>query len=266
MSFRDILSPEVVEFCIPSGSSHTLHLPDITWCRGEDLLQSAFSDHFSQFGLLHQVTVTSDGPDHFYRYVRFYSSRSTSRARLASRGGVSIEGSAALRVTGHGACAAAAAASRLPLARYKCEQLANYYLGFGGWSSKVLYHRKEDAEVNIVKYVTVVRLEFCKDGLQSEGAAMVEVEVEGGGPVEGLKAVVEATKRSKGEAMQVAWSKVVMVVVGNKVMVEINTTKKNAFFYDPLWEEDVVKVNKADYDALAEQGADEELMEEWTVD
>ena len=66
--------------------------------------------------------------------------------------------------------------------------------------------------------------------------------------------------------MQVAWSKVVMVVVGNKVMVEINTTKKNAFFYDPLWEEDVVKVNKADYDALTEEGADEELMEEWTVD
>ena len=30
-------------------------------------------------------------------------------------------------------------------------------------------------------------------------------------------------------------------------MVEVNTTKEDSFFYDPLWDEPVVKVMEADY-------------------
>ena len=32
------------------------------------------------------------------------------------------------------------------LSRQKCEALANYYLGFNGWSGKVQYHRQEEVE------------------------------------------------------------------------------------------------------------------------
>ena len=32
------------------------------------------------------------------------------------------------------------------LGRQKCEALANYYLGFNGWSGKVQYHRQEEVE------------------------------------------------------------------------------------------------------------------------
>ena len=32
-----------------------------------------------------------------------------------------------------------------------------------------------------------------------------------------------------------------------QVMVEVNTTKEDSFFYDPLWDEPVVKVMEADY-------------------
>ena len=46
------------------------------------------------------------------------------------------------------------------LARAKCEELANFYLGFSGWSSEVLYHRSEDAGPAQLCYVTVVRLLF----------------------------------------------------------------------------------------------------------
>ena len=48
----------------------------------------------------------------------------------------------------------------LPLSRSKCEELANFYLGFSGWSSEVLYHRSEDAGPAQLCYVTVVRLLF----------------------------------------------------------------------------------------------------------
>ena len=40
---------------------------------------------------------------------------------------------------------------------------------------------------------------------------------------------------------------VLVVVGGKKVGVEINTTKEEAFFYDPLWENPVVTVQEADY-------------------
>ena len=50
---------------------------------------------------------------------------------------------------------------KLPLSRSKCEELANYYLGFNGWSSSVLYHKNEDiGDPNMITFVTVVKLEF----------------------------------------------------------------------------------------------------------
>ena len=56
-------------------------------------------------------------------------------------------------IGGRGSCG-------LPLARSKCEELANYYLGFNGWSSQVMYHRKEDICPGTLCYVTVVKLSF----------------------------------------------------------------------------------------------------------
>ena len=50
--------------------------------------------------------------------------------------------------------------NKLPLARSKCEELANYYLGFNGWSSQVLYHRKEETDPGELCYVTVIKLLF----------------------------------------------------------------------------------------------------------
>ena len=37
------------------------------------------------------------------------------------------------------------------LSRQKCEALANYYLGFNGWSGKVQYHRQEEVEEDKVR-------------------------------------------------------------------------------------------------------------------
>ena len=48
--------------------------------------------------------------------------------------------------------------------------------------------------------------------------------------------------------IQAAWDKVVLVVVGgNRVTVEINTTKQEKFFYDPTWDEPVIVVNDVEF-------------------
>ena len=45
---------------------------------------------------------------------------------------------------------------------------------FSGWRSTVLYHRKEYSDLTIVKYVSVVRLDFEGQGVSCEGAGLVE--------------------------------------------------------------------------------------------
>ena len=164
------------------------------------------------------------------------------------------------------------AARNLPLARSRCEELANYYLGYNGWSSEILYHRREEGPeipAGTLCYVTVVRLTFkqvkssvtlnsrccinllcCKhfsmqSGLDCEGAGKCEA------PQEDHKAntklMSELAKKSKGEAMLAAWEKVLLVIVeGRKVSVEINTNKRDTFFYDPTWDEPQVTVNEID--------------------
>ena len=89
------------------------------------------------------------------------------------------------------------------LPRQKCETLANYYLGFNGWSGKVQYHKQEETEEGKVdkiiddldclflkvKVVSIARLDFPQSGLYCEGAGMAEAEitsVEQKGKVKGL--------------------------------------------------------------------------------
>ena len=85
-----------------------------------------------------------------------------------------------------------------------------------------------------------------QSGLDCEGAGKCESPEEGNSR-QNHKVLFELGKRSKGEACMAAWSKVVLVVVdGNKVSVEINTTKQEKFFYDPTWDEPVIEVNDVD--------------------
>lgn len=49
----------------------------------------------------------------------------------------------------------------------------------------------------------------------------------------------------------VSLSQVLLVVVeGRKVRVEIDTTKTEAFFYDPTWDNPAVQVTEANYEGL----------------
>ena len=62
-----------------------------------------------------------------------------------------------------------------------------------------------------------------------------------------MKLMSELAKRSKGEAMLAAWGKVILVILdGERVSLEINTTKKDNFFYDPTWDEHEVVVTEID--------------------
>jgi len=245
---------EILEFSIPVSGGQILYLSDITASLGLQELQGKLLDAFSAYGLIYQVVVkgSEEGSTVYYSYVKFYSVRAAAQARAAlQRGNISIKGCQTLKV---GSSPRGRPAS-LPLPRFKCEELANFYLGFSGWRSEILYHRREESDPTIVKYVSVVRLEFAgAGGLCCEGAGLVEQFIDEG---ESYGSVIPSTaKRCLGEAFIAAWAKVLLVVVGgDRVQVQVNTLKKDAFFYNPLWGEPEVVVNEVDY---SEQEGEEE--------
>jgi len=252
---------EVLEFKIPQGSSTLLYLPQVTVVGlNEEQVYGGLYDHFSKWGLLYNININKETDGDWYCYLRYYASRAASMARRDNRGKVVLmEGKLELKLSNHAKCSGA---MQLPLAKHKCEELANYYLGFNGWSSSILYHRREESGKGKVRVVSVVRLDLVKVGLSCEGAGKHEAEVEGDDKMEEVRMVAEVGKRAKGEALQAAWSKVVLIVVGGKrVGVEINTIKSDSFFYDPLWEDPVVNVKEADYEISRDECVDESASE-----
>ena len=241
---------EIIEFKIPHGSTTLLYLPQVivTGSLSIEQVYRVLFDYFSKWGLLYNLTVTpcEEAVAESYCYLRYYSSRAASIARRDNRGHMVVgeEEKVMFKLASH---VTGGAAVQLPLAKYKCEELANYYLGFNGWSSCVLYHKREEVGEKMIRVVSIVKLNFVKVGLSCEGAGKFELDVDGD-ELEALRIVGEVGKRARGEAMQAAWSKVVLIVVGGKkVCVEINTTKSDAFLYDPLWDDPVVTVQEADY-------------------
>lgn len=121
----------------------------------------------------------------------------------------------------------------------------------------MLYHRLEETHETdttlTVKYCTVCKLSFpC--GLSAEGAGLAEATF----PKDEKPAQLGlAQKRSRSTALQNAFSKVILVVVdGRKAMVEVDSTKTDPFFYDPIWETYGADVRWVDYEVptLEEEG------------
>jgi len=235
---------EIIDFFVPAARANSLYVSKITTQLTESALHAKFYESFSSYGLINQVCVNVSDQGDYYAFIRFYSGLSARRARSSAlQGRLTIEGCETYKV----AIAHRSSISSVPLARFKCEELANYYLGFNGWRSKVLYHRREESDELIIKYVTVVSLQFPMHGVCCEGAGLTE-EIMPDEEDTYITAVTKAAKKSIGEAHIAAWSKVLLVVVdGRKVSVEVNTTATDKFLYNPLWGEPEVTVNDVSY-------------------
>ena len=171
---------EIIEFKIPSGAATLLYLTQIETSGDveESEVRSGIREHFSQWGLLYSLNLSHSDhtPSQLYCYLRYFSARAAARAKIENKGGMlksenslfdlcSLPGTITL-MGGRlrfklGLAGRGGKSCSLPLSRSKCEELANYYLGFNGWSSSVLYHKSEDiGDPAMITFVTVVKLEF----------------------------------------------------------------------------------------------------------
>ncbi|XP_070585802.1 RAD52 motif-containing protein 1-like isoform X2 [Erythrolamprus reginae] len=128
---------EILEFRVPPGNGQTLLVLGLE----SDASEHALHLTFSAFGLLYSVSLHRNasvaGPG-YHAFVKFYSARDASKAQQACNG-KSLFQKTALKVC---ICTRQRDLAKQTLNSYKSQELANYYLGFNGWSSRIITLQK----------------------------------------------------------------------------------------------------------------------------
>ncbi|NXY86703.1 RDM1 protein, partial [Alcedo cyanopectus] len=274
---------EVVEFRVPMGSARTL----LVWgLEPEPGLEHSLFSVFSTFGPLYSVRVHSNaavaGPGS-YAILKFYSTGDASRAQRACNGQRLFQKSP-LKVC---VCTKQRESFQhqvFALNSTKCQELANHYLGFNGWSSRIITlqnvsgfdDENEEVERTIqkqsVKYLCALEVTLPQHGVRSRGVALGEAEVENTeDPLEFVKATRRVQKLAAGKALSSAFQKILLIVLENgKVAVEYNSSHEEPT--DSLSEEELkglVQVNELsleqfdieeDGEVLSDLSLDDELL------
>ncbi|XP_075299776.1 RAD52 motif-containing protein 1 isoform X2 [Opisthocomus hoazin] len=247
---------EVLEFRVPAGSAQTL----LVWgLEPEPGLEHSLFSAFSRFGPLYSVRAHRNaavaGPG-CYAIIKFYSAGDAGRAQRACNGQRLFQKSP-LKV-----CVCTKQKGRpqqaLALTSNKCQELANHYLGFNGWSSRIITLQdvsgfdgkneelEKTSQKRSVKYLCAVEVALPNHGLHSRGVALGEADIENSeDPLEFVTASGRVQKLAVGKALSNAFQKILLVVLENgKVAVEYNSSQEEPA--DSLTEEELkglVQVN-----------------------
>nr|XP_042700774.1 RAD52 motif-containing protein 1 isoform X2 [Chrysemys picta bellii] len=195
---------------------------------GERSVQHSLFSAFSEFGLLYSVRVHRNaavaGPG-YYALVKFYSARDASRAQRACNRQRLFQKSP-LKVC---ICTRQKAFQQqvLALRSYKCKELANYYLGFNGWSNRIITLQNisgfdlENEELGglperqCLKYLCVVEVTLPHHGICTRGLGIAEAYVENGrDPLEFVMKTGNVQKLAVEKALSGAFQKILLIVLG----------------------------------------------------
>ncbi|NXU91413.1 RDM1 protein, partial [Xiphorhynchus elegans] len=137
------------------------------------------------------------------------------------------------------------------LSSNKCQELANHYLGFNGWSSRIITLQNvsgfdgeneemgKTSQKGSVKFLCALEVTLPNHGVSSRGVALGEADVgTGEDPLEFLMATRRAQKLAMGKALSAAFQKILLVVLENgKVAVEYDSSQEEPT--DSLTEEEL---------------------------
>uniref|UniRef100_A0A8C1L9L4 Zgc:103564 n=1 Tax=Cyprinus carpio TaxID=7962 RepID=A0A8C1L9L4_CYPCA len=190
---------DIIDFKVPIENNKTIFVWDIQPIFSEAYIYESLWSVYSAFGALYllkvcpSATVAEPG---FYALVKFYSSGTVPFPNTKQN--LSFY-------------------STEPLSLSKCHNLANHYLGFGGWSTCI---------------ITLKGISKCVDaGCQEEtddqnvilkyGCDVIQTWLEAY-PEEKLRKRGTLMKRAKDKAVVAAFEKVLLMILGNgKVAIEI---------------------------------------------
>ena len=123
----------------------------------------------------------------------------------------------------------------------------------------------EEKEGNFaqLKYCSAIRLTFkCSRHHVVEGAGISVAEFKVGDFEAKGKSINFARKHSKTTALQNAFAKVILITLDDKkVTIEVDSTKSDPFFFDPLWEKHEADVQEVEYEVPEESEVEENDVE-----
>ncbi|NXO05428.1 RDM1 protein, partial [Rhinopomastus cyanomelas] len=267
---------EVVEFRVPAGRARTL----LVWgLEPEPGLEHSLFSAFSKFGPLYSVRAHRNaavaGPG-YYAIIKFYSAVDASRAQQACNGQRLFQKSP-MKVC---VCTKQKGFQEqaLTLNSTKCQELANHYLGFNGWCSRIITLQNvsgfdsENEELGkvsqkrSVKYLCAVEVTLPGHGVQTRGVALGEADIENSeDPLEFVAATRRVQKLAVGKALSSAFQKILLVVLENgKVAVEYNSSQEEPT--DSLTEEELKGLIQVNELSLEQFDLEEEPLSDLSCD
>ncbi|XP_069490156.1 RAD52 motif-containing protein 1 isoform X6 [Ambystoma mexicanum] len=226
-------SVEIIEFRVPTENNKTLFVWNITARMSEEETYIYLMKIFSEFGLLYSIRVCRNAAvaeAGYYAIVKFFSSRDASRAQIKCDKQVLFQ-EVPLKVR---LCTKQKGYLQLGrgLNSVKCQDVANHYLGFNGWSKRIVMIQnisgfedmeEEDAEkgteaepdAKSLKYLSVIEIQLHKHGLCSRGVGVAEEKLQNpNDPLEIAMMTGKIQKFAVQKALSDAFQKILLVVLG----------------------------------------------------
>lgn len=251
-------SVEIIDFKRPEGNRKNLYVNSIPGSSEEDVQEYLYSV-FSVYGLINGIQIYSYSTSNqsvkvagYYAFVTFYSVLAAHSAKESLSNKITIAGTECKIAYAKRKKDAQTVAT---LHFSKCQELANYYLGFNGWSTTIkllIEDNEEDSSGNDlrkVRCVCVTRIDITGHHLNSEGMGAWEETYLVKDPTSKAKAICKSKKLAYQRSLENAFSKVILIVLPNgKVTVEVDTTQPDPVILTEkqLDDSNVLKVNELD--------------------
>ncbi|KAM4032172.1 RAD52 motif-containing protein 1 isoform 2-T2 [Anomaloglossus baeobatrachus] len=274
------MEPEVLSFTIPVESNKIVFVWNITAQLPEGAIYCSLQEVFCQFGPLYSLKLFPNAgvaEPGYYAVIKYFSSQSAKRAQ-ASCNKKNLFQDTPVKVQ---ICVKQKGFpyKSLELYGHRCRELANYYLGFNGWSSRILamqnitgldYDPEEESEPqepSKLRYLCVVQVTLPSHGVFSRGVGVAEESIEKqNDPLEVISKTEKLQKFSEQRALSNAFQKILLVVFDNgKVAVEYVTGEDATV--DCLTEEELqglIQVNDFTWTPLDPGGVEDEEWAELT--
>ncbi|XP_033756889.1 RAD52 motif-containing protein 1-like [Pecten maximus] len=279
---------EILEFIRPEKNSKNLYITGIPWMQEAEIIDK-FYQLFTVYGPVYGIRlcpasikisrpvsepdtppfnrtadtnidkstppVDQNEPNGYYAFVTFYLAMSAKRAKENLKCRLVIRGNE---------CKISTAKRKKEITRAalhftKCQELANQYIGFNGWSTTIKLldcdSEEQEGDVKKLRFVCVVELDLTVHGLSTAGLGAWEEACLTKDPTSRAKAICKAKKLSYQRAVEDAFSRVLLIVLSNgKVSVEIDTTRPDALLAQKQAStEPVLKINELDKEPQEEQ-------------
>ncbi|XP_077863941.1 RAD52 motif-containing protein 1-like [Saccoglossus kowalevskii] len=185
---------EIIEFKQPDYIDNTLYVCGMKGRYDEIQLAAKLNDTFSRFGLLYNVQVhvgkliaiNEEEDDNetpiksYYAFVKYYSHNAAVQARRIMNGRTLMD--QALFVSIICDPKRSVDPNQYYLGLNRCQELANYYLGFNSWSSSITSMMQDCDDITSIdnttnmRYICICKLKIIKYNIECEGIGIGETQ------------------------------------------------------------------------------------------